>query len=63
MGNAIRGYPPIRSALPTDMKKANSKKRLSDAKFLMSGLETDLRRLNRLVVHPSFEEVEMIVLV
>jgi len=63
LGNTIRGYPPIRSALSADMKKPNSKKRLSDAKFLMSGMENDLRRLDRLVVHPSFEEVVMSVFV
>jgi hypothetical protein len=63
LGNTIRGYPPIRSAVPADMKKPNSKKRLSDAKFLMSGMENDLRRLDRLVVHPSFEQVVMSVFV
>lgn len=53
----MRRYPPVQGARGIDMKDKNARKRLSDAKFVMAGVEKVLLRAGKLVRNPTVGQV------
>jgi hypothetical protein len=57
LGDAEHGYPPVRLLEPNDMPSKNDQKRLSDIRFLMRLLQTELEHQNVWVESPTMEQV------
>jgi hypothetical protein len=55
-GNAELQYPPLRILTPADMPTRDSRKRLSDYRFLMRKLEGRLRRDGAWVPEPTLDD-------
>ncbi len=57
LGDAEHGYPPLRLLEPNDMPTKNDQKRLSDLRFLMKLLQSELEQQNIWVESPTLEQV------
>lgn len=58
-GNLTKRYPPIRNLAPADMPDKNKRKRLSDFRFLMTRIESEVIRSGAFVESPSLDEARV----
>jgi hypothetical protein len=58
-GNPAKRYPPFRNLAPADMPDKNKRKRLSDFRFLMTRIESELIRSGTFMENPSLDEARV----
>jgi hypothetical protein len=55
-GNASHRWPPIRELVPSDMPSVNTRKRLSDFRYLMKHIEAAAAETGTFTNHPSLHQ-------